>query len=91
LPPYLKPTGAHGAISSKNRKLSENLTLVERLRAVGARHGRAPGEVAIAWTLRHPPVTAAIVGARDPKQVDGIIGSMDFHLTTAEIAEIEGP
>jgi aryl-alcohol dehydrogenase-like predicted oxidoreductase len=74
----------------KEPKLSENLTLVERLRAVGARHGRAPGEVAIAWTLRHPGVTAAIVGARDPKQVDGIIGSMDFRLTTAEIAEIEG-
>lgn len=75
----------------KEPKLSENLTLVERLRAVSARHGRAPGEVAIAWTLRHPPVTAAIVGARDAKQVDGIIGSMDFRLTTAEIAEIEGP
>ena len=75
----------------KEPKLSENLKLVERLRAVGTRHGRAPGEVAIAWTLRNPPVTGAIVGARDPKQVDGIIGAMDFRLTTAEIAEIEGP
>jgi aryl-alcohol dehydrogenase-like predicted oxidoreductase len=44
-------------------KLSQNLALVERLRAVGARHGRSPGEVAIAWTLRHPAVTGAIVGA----------------------------
>ena len=74
----------------KEPKLSENLQLVERLRAVGARHGRAPGEVAIAWTLRHPAVTGAIVGARDPKQVDGVIGAMDFRLTTAEIAELEG-
>src|SRR5208283_3374339 len=49
----------------KEPKLSENLKLVERLRAVGARHGRSPGETAIAWTLRHPAVTGAIVGARD--------------------------
>jgi aryl-alcohol dehydrogenase-like predicted oxidoreductase len=74
----------------KEPKLSENLKLVERLRAVGTRHGRGSGEVAIAWTLRHPAVTGAIVGARDPKQVDGIIGAMDFRLTTAEIAELEG-
>ena len=70
-------------------KLSENLAVAERLRSVGARHGRSPGEVAIAWTLRHPAVTAAIVGARNPKQVDGVIGAMDFRLTPEEIAEVE--
>ena len=74
----------------KEPKLSENLKLVERLRAVGARHGRSPGETAIAWTLRHPAVTGAIVGARDSRQVDGIIGAMDFRLTPSEIAEVEG-
>ncbi len=72
----------------KEPKLTGNLKLVERLRAVGARHGRSPGEVAIAWTLRNPAVTGAIVGARNAKQVDGIIGAMDFRLTPAEIAEI---
>jgi len=46
--------------------------------------------VAIAWTLRHPAVTGAIVGARNPKQVDGIIGAMEFRLTDSEIAEVEG-
>lgn len=70
-------------------KLTENLKLVERLRAVGSRHGRSPGEVAIAWTLRHPAVTGAIVGARSAKQVDGIIGAMEFRLTPQEIEEIE--
>ena len=74
----------------KEPKLSENLKLVERLRAVGARHGRSPGETAIAWTLRHPAVTGAIVGARNSKQVDGIIGATDFRLTSSEIAEVEG-
>jgi aryl-alcohol dehydrogenase-like predicted oxidoreductase len=73
----------------KEPKLSENLKAVERLRAVGARHARSPGETAIAWTLRHPAVTGAIVGARNAKQVDGIIGALDFRLTPQEIAEVE--
>jgi aryl-alcohol dehydrogenase-like predicted oxidoreductase len=74
----------------KEPKLSENLKLVERLRAVGAQHNRSAGETAIAWTLRNSAVTGAIVGARDSKQVDGIIGAMDFRLTPSEIAEVEG-
>ena len=65
-------------------KLSKNLSLVERLRVVGTRHGKSPAEVAIAWTLRHPAVTGAIVGARNAKQVDGIIGAGTFHLTKSK-------
>ena len=61
-------------------KLSHNLELVEVLRKIGGHHGRTPGEVAIAWTLRHPAVTAAIVGIRSPAQVDGVIGAADFRL-----------
>jgi aryl-alcohol dehydrogenase-like predicted oxidoreductase len=71
-------------------KLTQNLALVERLRAVGARHGRTPGEVATAWTLRQPAVTAAIVGARHPDRLSGIIGATDFGLSPAEIVELEG-
>ena len=70
-------------------RFSKNLALVERLRTVGARHGKSPGEVAIAWTLRHSAVTGAIVGARNAKQVDGIIGAATFRLTPDEIREIE--
>jgi aryl-alcohol dehydrogenase-like predicted oxidoreductase len=70
-------------------RLSANLALVDHLRAIGARHGRSPGEVAIAWTLRHPAVTGAIVGARRPSQLDGVIGAGTFRLSDAEIAEIE--
>jgi aryl-alcohol dehydrogenase-like predicted oxidoreductase len=69
-------------------KLTRNLQLVERLRAIGARYKRSPAEVAIAWTLRHPAVTAAIVGVRRPSQVDEIIGAADFRLSPEEIAEI---
>jgi aryl-alcohol dehydrogenase-like predicted oxidoreductase len=74
----------------KEPKLSENLKLVERLQAVGARHGRSAGETAIAWTLRQPAVTGAIVGGRSAKQVEGVVGAMDFRLTAGEIGQIEG-
>jgi aryl-alcohol dehydrogenase-like predicted oxidoreductase len=70
-------------------KLSQNLALVERLRAIGVRHDKSPGEVAIAWTLQNPGVTGAIVGARNAKQVDGVIGGATFRLTPQEITEIE--
>jgi aryl-alcohol dehydrogenase-like predicted oxidoreductase len=53
------------------------------------RHGRTAGEVAIAWTLRRPEVTGAIVGARRPEQLDGVIGAGVFRLTPEEIAEVE--
>lgn len=71
-------------------KLSKNLALVERLRRVGQRYGRPPGQIAIAWTLRNHAVTGAIVGARNPRQVEGTIGAVDLHLGPEEIAEIEG-
>ena len=70
-------------------RLSRNLKLVEHLREMGARHGRTPGEVAIAWTLNHPAVTGAIVGFRSSQQVEGVIGAADFRLSAAEMAEIE--
>jgi aryl-alcohol dehydrogenase-like predicted oxidoreductase len=71
-------------------KLTANLALVERLRAVGARHGASPGEIAIAWTLHDPAVTGAIVGARTPEQVDGWVGAADVKLSVDDMVAIEG-
>jgi len=69
--------------------LSRNLKLVEHLREVGRRHERTPGEVAIAWTLNNPAVTAAIVGFRSTKQVSGIVGAAEFELLPGEMLEID--
>jgi aryl-alcohol dehydrogenase-like predicted oxidoreductase len=77
-------------IEFQEPRLSKNLALVERLREIGERHGRPPGQIAIAWTLRNPAVTGAIVGARNAKQVEGNVGAADLCLTAEEIAEIEG-
>lgn len=70
-------------------RLSRNLQVVEVLRAIGAAHGRSPAEVAIAWTLRLPAVTAAIVGARAPAQVEEFIGAGELRLSESELARIE--
>ena len=75
-------------ISFKEPLLTRNLNLVELLREIGKRHGRTPGEVALAWTLRRPEVTGAIVGMRSPKQVEGVVGAAAFRLSTGEVEEI---
>ena len=80
---------SRGSLEFREPRLSRNLALVERLRDLGRAHGKSPAEVAIAWTLRHPGVTAAIVGARRPAHVDGFIGAGEWRLTQREIEDIE--
>ena len=70
-------------------ELTHNLRLVSLLRTIGKRHGRSPGEVAIAWVLKNPAISGAIVGARRPGQVRGLSGAAEFLLNSTEIAEIE--
>jgi aryl-alcohol dehydrogenase-like predicted oxidoreductase len=72
-------------------QLTENLAVVERLRQVGEKHNASPGAVAVAWTLRDPVVTGAIVGFRRFDQVGGIVpAGAELELSTEEIAFIEG-
>jgi aryl-alcohol dehydrogenase-like predicted oxidoreductase len=68
--------------------LTRNLALAEKLRAIGARHGRSAGEVALAWALRNPAVTGAIVGLRSAAQASGVLGALEFRLSDPEVAEI---
>jgi aryl-alcohol dehydrogenase-like predicted oxidoreductase len=69
--------------------LSANLALVERLRAIGRRHDASPGAVAVAWTLHNPAVTAAIVGARKPEQVNDMVAAAQIRLTQSDLNEVE--
>ncbi len=70
-------------------RLSRNIDLVDLLRAIGEPYGRTAGEVAVAWVLRHPAVTGAIVGGRHPEQLDGIVGAADLKLSDEDLARIE--
>jgi aryl-alcohol dehydrogenase-like predicted oxidoreductase len=69
--------------------LSRNLQLVERLRAIGQRHNATPGQVAIAWTLRNPAVTGAIVGVRSAQQVSSNAGAAGVNLSDDDMFEIK--
>jgi len=62
---------------------------VEILRAIGQRQNATPGEVAIAWTLRNPAVTGAIVGVRSAQQVNGIARAANVELNANDEREIE--
>jgi aryl-alcohol dehydrogenase-like predicted oxidoreductase len=77
------------ALAFQEPQLTRNLKLAGLCREIGARHGRSAGEVAIAWTLRHPVVTAAIVGMRSAEQAKGVVGALEFRLSDAEFEEIE--
>ncbi|WP_158945672.1 aldo/keto reductase [Granulicella sp. S190] len=70
--------------------LSRNLAVADFLKAIGTRHNVSAGVVAIAWTLHQPAITAAIVGGRNAKQVEGVLPAIDLRLTDAEVAEING-
>jgi aryl-alcohol dehydrogenase-like predicted oxidoreductase len=70
-------------------RLSKNLALVDRLRSIGKRHGRTPGEVAIAWVLLNPAVSGAIVGSRNAKQAQEMMCAGELKLTPDDIKEIE--
>lgn len=85
------PANDHRSRDPKFRPplLDINLQLVDRLRPIAERHGRSLAELAVAWVLRRPEVTAAIVGARRPTQIDGVIRAMDWTLSDADCAQIE--
>jgi aryl-alcohol dehydrogenase-like predicted oxidoreductase len=69
-------------------QLSRNLAIADLLKEIGARHNVSAGVVAIAWTLHNPAITAAIVGGRSARQVDGTLPAATFRLSEAEYSEI---
>jgi aryl-alcohol dehydrogenase-like predicted oxidoreductase len=69
--------------------LTRNLELADLLKRIAAPHGRTAGEAAIAWVLRNPAVTGAIVGVRRADQVAGVIGAAEWRLSESEAAEID--
>jgi aryl-alcohol dehydrogenase-like predicted oxidoreductase len=70
-------------------QLTKNLELVERLRPIAERHGATVGQLAIAWTLTNPAVTAAIVGARRPEQVEENARAMEVQLSEEDLGKID--
>lgn len=70
-------------------QLEAHLGLVECLASVAAKNGRSLAELAIAWVLRRPEVTSAIVGSRRPAQVAETVQAADWQLSDEDLTTIE--
>jgi len=70
-------------------QLSATLALIEGLRPIAERHGRSVAQLAVAWVLRRPEVTAAIVGARRPAHIEETVQAGDWVLDAEDIAAID--
>jgi len=70
-------------------ELSANLELVEGLRPIAEKSGRTVAQLAIAWVLRRSEVTAAIVGARRPAQIEETVVAGDWEISKKDVAAIE--
>jgi len=69
--------------------LSANLELVDGLRPIAERNDKTVAQLAIAWVLHRPEITAAIVGARRPSQIEGTAIAGDWELSADDITEID--
>jgi aryl-alcohol dehydrogenase-like predicted oxidoreductase len=70
-------------------EFSATLALVDKLRPIAERNKRTLAQLAIAWVLRRPEVTAAIVGARKPSQIAETAPAAEWILSKTDMAEIE--
>ncbi|MGW0573881.1 aldo/keto reductase [Streptomyces tauricus] len=66
-----------------------NLAVADTVKEVAAELGRTPAQVALAWTLRKPGVTAPVIGARTPAQLEDNLGALDVDLTADQLARLD--
>lgn len=70
-------------------RFEKNIAFVEELKKVAADFGKTVAQLAIAWVLRRPEVTAAIVGARKPKQIEQTAPAGDWVLDQGILKQVE--
>lgn len=73
----------------KSPNIDAHLGLVDCLKSLAEKHSKTLAEVAIAWVLRHPEVTAAIVGSRRPSQIAGVVAAGDWRIPSEDLVTIE--
>lgn len=79
----------HNDPNFQEPRLSANLKLVEQLAAIAKKRGRTSAQMAISWVLRSPQVTAAIVGARRPSQIEETVLAGDEELSQEDIQAMD--
>jgi aryl-alcohol dehydrogenase-like predicted oxidoreductase len=74
---------ALGAVTERS------LAVADAVKEVAAELGRTPAQVGLAWTLHNPDVTAPIIGARTPAQLDDNLGALDVDLSADHLARLD--
>jgi 1-deoxyxylulose-5-phosphate synthase len=69
----------------------EDYDVIDRLRALADDRGLPPAQVALAWLLHKPGVTAPIVGATKPGHLEDALAAAELKLSPDEIARLEEP
>ena len=70
-------------------QLGHILELVNKLKPIAERNQKTLAQLAIAWVLRRPEVTSAIVGTRKPEQIEDTVLAGDWVLSPKDIQEID--
>ncbi|MFI1094869.1 aldo/keto reductase [Streptomyces sp. NPDC020917] len=65
------------------------LAVADAVKEVAAELGRTPAQVALAWTVNAPGVTAPIIGARTVAQLDDNLGALEVDLTPSQLARLD--
>jgi aryl-alcohol dehydrogenase-like predicted oxidoreductase len=87
--------GATGDRTRKNFNLAlgmvteRNLAIADVVKQVATESGHTPAQVALAWVLQNPGVTAPIIGARTPAQLEDNLGALEVEFTAAQLARLE--
>ena len=81
---------AQGRFMSRDMLTDENLARVRALNEIAQRRGQSLAQMAIAWVLRDPRVTSALIGASSVEQLDDSLGALDrLDFSDDELAEID--
>src|ERR1019366_4011792 len=72
-------------------RLAPPRAVVNAVQKVAATRGVSMAQVALAWVLRHPAVTAPIIGATKPQQPSEAVAALGLHLTDDEIHALQDP
>ncbi|MEV5539805.1 aldo/keto reductase [Saccharopolyspora shandongensis] len=82
--------GTRKSVTIANGALTEhNLAIVDVVKEVATELGRTPAQVGLAWTLQNPGVTAPIIGARTPAQLEDNLGALEVDFTAAQLARLD--
>ncbi|MGW1675820.1 aldo/keto reductase [Saccharopolyspora sp. NPDC002376] len=82
--------GTRKSLTIANGTLTErNFAIVDVVKEVAAELGRTPAQVGLAWTLQNPGVTAPLIGARAPAQLEGNLDALEVDFTAAQLARLD--